>query len=369
MLIFRGEFGAYIINILFVFGAAIFSVLVARKIGGEKLGVNMALILVMLSPLYLYTPIVYSDTLSIMFPVMTLYFWLVAKEKLKESKVKQVIVFIILMSISSFIGYLIKAPSAIILISIFLDVIFTFKKYLKFLLINIIVFIVLNFAYNSICTRFILKDNKDIAIPYTHWVMMGLNKPEEYGGTSIGWGAYSQKDVDATNQQPTHEDKVNLNIETIKQRLKDFGIYGYLSFLKHKFIYVWADPTFYVLNKIGWDTINKESKLYDIIINYETNKLFLTYMDYLYLFMLIVILIGLIIDIKNKKDENTRILIMSIIGIAIFFLIWEARSRYIYNYLPIICLLFTIGIKNIQEIKWKNIIKRIKSFQGKEENK
>lgn len=351
MLIFRGEIGAYIINILFIFGAAIFTVLSAKKIGGDKMGLNTALILVMFSPLYLYSPIVYSDTLSIIFPVMTLYFWLITKESIKNSNKKKAYIFVTLMSIASFIGFLIKAPSAIILIAICIDSIFTFKKQFKYIVAILVIFMILNFIYNSLCTNFIIKDEKknSAVIPYTHWVMMGLNKPEEYGGTSIGWGAYSQSDVDATNESGDYENKVNYNIQTIKDRLMNYGLYGYLSFLKHKFIYVWTDSTFYVLNKIGWDTKNKESLPYDIVLNNEKNKPFLTYLDSFYLLIITIIFIGLIIDIKDKKQEETRILAMSIIGIAIFLLIWEARSRYVYNFLPILCLLYVIGIQNMQE--------------------
>ncbi len=364
MVIFRGEIGAYIINILFIFGAAVFTVLCARKIGQEKMGTNVATLLVMFCPLYLYAPIVYSDTLSVMFPVMTLYFWLLAKENIKKSSIKKSILFVILMTIAAFIGFLIKAPSAIVLIAICIDWIFSFDKKIKYLLIVAILFIVFNSIYNFLSTTFIIKDEKknNTVIPYTHWVMMGMNKPEEYGGTSIGWGAYSQKDVDATNQKYTYEEKVKYNLQTIKERLLEYGLYGYLSFLKHKFIYVWTDPTFYVLNKIGWDTINKESIPYDLVLNYDygKNTLFLTYMDGFYIILLLCILIGIIYNIFNKDDSVNKVLIMSIIGITIFLLIWEARSRYLYNFLPILCLLAVIGIKNIQQIKYKDIWKKIK---------
>ena len=83
-------------------------------------------------------------------------------------------------------------------------------------------------------------------------------------------------------------------------------------------------------------------------------------MDGFYIILLLCILIGIIYNIFNKDDSVNKVLIMSIIGITIFLLIWEARSRYIYNFLPILCLLAVIGIKNIQQIKYKDIWKKIK---------
>ena len=64
--------GAYVLNIVFVFLSAVFTVLVARKMGGEKLGLNVMIVLLGFMPIYLNTPIVYTDSLSIAFTVITI---------------------------------------------------------------------------------------------------------------------------------------------------------------------------------------------------------------------------------------------------------------------------------------------------------
>ena len=56
-----------------------------------------------------------------------------------------------------------------------------------------------------------------------------------------------------------------------------------------------------------------------------------------------------------------NILKLSIIGIILFIVIFEGRSRYLYNYIPIFIILGTVGIKNI--------IKYIDNKLTKKENK
>ena len=43
-------------------GLHVFTVLTARKIGGEKMGVNAIILLIGFMPIYLNTPIVYTDS-------------------------------------------------------------------------------------------------------------------------------------------------------------------------------------------------------------------------------------------------------------------------------------------------------------------
>ena len=63
------------------------------------------------------------------------------------------------------------------------------------------------------------------------------------------------------------------------------------------------------------------------------------------------IIVGIIIDLlKKERTREIRILGISIVGIAIFLLVWEARSRYIYFLIPIFIILGAYGICNIEKI-------------------
>ncbi len=338
--------GAYVINIIFIFLAALFTVLVARKMGGERLAINTIILLLGFMPMYLNSPIVYTDSLSIVFPVAILYFWMLAKENKERSK-KKYYSYLIIMAILSVIAYFIKANAVIVLIAIIIDGIFCKKHILKPLALILVIFVVLMTLGNTYIEKFVIEDKRknEFEFPLTHWVMLGLGLPESEGGTSIGYGAYSQDDADFTAVRQTYQEKKDGNIQVIKQRLKDFGVTGYIKFLFKKFNYVWNDGTYYVLNVIGWDTINTDSTLYRLVLGEQSYQFVRPYMTYFNDMIFILILYLIIKDIKNKqRDEIIRIIGISIVGIAIFLLIWEARSRYIYLMIPLFCILAAKGI-------------------------
>lgn len=366
-LFFNNEIGAYILNIIAVWIAAILGVIVAYKMKGEKLAFNTILLMILCLPFYLYSPIIYTDTLSAMFPVLTLLLWILFKESKQKGNRKKQYIYWTLMTISSVIAFLIKPVAAIVLIAIIIDSIFTNEKNLKFIIITCIIFILMNFGYNSIVTKFVIKDvkNNDIVYPYTHWVMMGLNKPKDQGGTSVGWGGYSYEDSVLTETQPTYDEKVQTNLNVIKERLLDFGFKGYMEFLKNKFIYVWEDPTFYVLAQIGWDTLNKDSLPYKYVIGEKSEQVFIPYTNIFYTMLIFLILIGIIYDILKDRNQNIRIMGISIVGIAMFLLIWEARSRYIYFLIPIFCIMGANGMYELSQIKFKEIKNKINNKRSR----
>lgn len=364
---FNNEIGAYVLNILTVWASAFLGVVIAYKTKGEKLAFNVILLMILCCPFYLNTPIIYTDTLSTIFPVLTLLLWILFKESKKKEKIKKQYIYWILMTISSVIGFLIKPVAAIVLIAIIIDTIVIDKKNIKFIIITIITFILINSTYNAIVTKFFIRDIKhnDIVFPYTHWVMMGLNTPEAEGGSSIGWGAYSQEDSIMTEGQPTYDEKVQNSMRVIKERLMNFGFKGYLGFLKNKFIYVWEDPTFYVPAKIGWGTLNKDSLPYKYILGEKSQQVFIPYTNIFYTMLILSITIEIIYDIIKNKNQDIRIMGISMVGIAIFLLIWEARSRYIYFLIPIFCILGANGIYELSQIKYKEIKNKINNKRSR----
>ena len=358
--------GAYGMNIIFIFLAALFTVLSARKIGGDKLGLNVAILLLGCAPLYLYSPIVYTDSLSVAFPIATLYFWLLAKENREKEQKKKSYIWTIVMALTGIIGYCIKPVAAIVLAAIVIDEFFTNlnKETLKKIAITLIIVLSIMKLFNFLGEKVIIKDSRknDLEFPMTHWIMMGLNRPESEGGTSIGYGAYSQKDADYTAESGNYQEKKAANIHMIKERLIEYGFGGYIQFLFNKFKYIWNDGTYYVLQQIGWDTLNKDSTPYKIIIDSDSNGLFLNYATDFNNYIFFTIIAGAVIEIiKKEKNQESRIMGISIVGIALFLLVWEARSRYIYFLIPVFVL--------FSAHEFKYIIKLIEDIIQKRKNK
>ncbi len=365
--------GAYLVNVISIFLAALFAVLSAKKIGGNKLALNVMILLIGCAPLYLYSPIVYSDSLSVAFPIATFYFWLLAKECRANNLKKKSYIWTIVMAIVGIIGYCIKPVAAIVLAAILIDQFFTNlnKETLKKIAVVVIIVLAIMKLFNLYGEKVIIKDSKknDLEFPMTHWVMMGLNKPESEGGTSIGYGAYSQKDADFTAESGTYKEKQSANISKIKERLKEYGFGGYVQFLFNKFKYVWNDGSYYVLQQIGWDTKNKESMPYKIVIDENSNGFFKNYMSDFNNYMFFAIIAGFVIEIiRKEKNQESRVMGIAIVGIALFLLIWEARSRYIYFLIPVFCLFSAYEFRNILSVI-ERLIQKKKKINVSEEDK
>ncbi len=363
MKIFRGNvISAYALNIVSVFLSMIFAALSARKIGGVRMMLNTVILIVLTAPLYLYTPIIYTDTLSVAVPVITLYLWLVMRDNKDKSKKKYYLSLITMVFVSC-IGYFMKPVAAIVLVAVLIDLLFTQKKVLKDIVIAVVLFLMIITSYNKLTAKYILQDSRknNFEFPTTHWLMMGLGKPESEGGTAIGYGSYSQKDADFTATRGSYEEKKNANIQEIKERLKNYGFNGYVDFLYKKCKYIWNDGTYYCLKLIGWDTLSTTSTPYKYVLG-EKKNITEQAMINLNNTLFVLILIGFVIEVKNRKiTQTSRVLGISIVGIAVFLMLWEARSRYVYFLIPVFCLLASNGlmnINNIVQIAINKIIKR-----------
>ena len=68
----------------------------------------------------------------------------------------------------------------------------------------------------------------------------------------------------------------------------------------------------------------------------------------------------MIIACINKKivSEEYMVMSLSIMGLTIFELLFEARARYLYIYVPIYILVFGYGIKNRIRIYEKYVKER-----------
>ena len=63
--------------------------------------------------------------------------------------------------------------------------------------------------------------------------------------------------------------------------------------------------------------------------------------------VLVIIIIGSILKLSKKSEIDY--LRLSLIGLFIFFLLWENRSRYIFNYIPIFILIIVDFYNNLKE--------------------
>ena len=280
---------------------------------------------VILLPFLAYSAELYTDSISLFLVLLGFYLYLLTR------KTKHKYLVWVLFSITSCLSVTIKVTAVIILVAILLAEGLSFarddrnkkKQKILFLLLFVGVFWIFSGGYSLIEAR-ILPDAKNMAIPKTHWVMMGLQ----------GDGGYSDDDFNATIANGP--DRVGYNIRVIKERLGEMGPIGYAGLLVRKISVTWGEGTYNLVAVVSGKPRRADS---------ATMKIFYREGDYfgVYNFVANLIQVGLVSILAiwgvltvKQFGRTEMILKLSVIGIFLFLLVWETISRYLVNFLPIL---------------------------------
>lgn len=355
-----GYWSPYIMNTIFIMISVIISYILARKILGSKLSTLVPIIFIFTTPIYLYSPIVYTDTLSLPFPVLSVLLWVMARDK-KANTLTKYYSFFALIGLSSAIGYLFKPLAAVGLIAAIIEAIL-FNKYfekeksrakLSFIFTRkVIPVLVALFIFGGTIGAFNFYKSisgysygipSEKTFPLSHWFMLGTNKPFSEGGTSYGYGGFSHEDMFFTKALPSEELKKSETMRVFKQRILDMGPNGYVKFLLKKIEYTWDDGTFYVLIKLGRFPLKDEP---NFIMGGTgvSNKPYIIEAQLTHAVILLLMLILFIGSLFIRTKSICRMPSSMCLGVMIFLLFWETRSRYLVTLIPLFNILAVCGI-------------------------
>lgn len=373
-------FISIIFNIFMIDLAIYYIYKTCEKLIGKKYGTLSYFISIPMLGLNPYLTVVYSDTLSYIFPVIIFYNYILYKNE-KDSKSKSMFIFNI--AFFSILGYLVKPTNIIISIAIFIiellsmivkkivkkqsakqnQILLNKNKYKQHFINCFIVFFTILVVYGSfdIYKNLRLKNyiSKEItyqnSFPMTHFMMMGL-KPEGYEGKY--YGVYLEDDVNSTKSQIGKSAKKEYNIKQIKIRLKAMGIKGYISYLYDKYTFIISDGSFFYGDEGNFYQSEPyfSGKLASLVQGFSYvdgkyyNKITVNIMQSYWIIILGLILISSILSLIYGDEKKISILKLSIIGIIAFILLFEARSRYLMNYLPVFILLAIYSINKFEKI-------------------
>ena len=369
-------FIAIIFNTILVDLAAMLTIATCRKILGEKTTFLSCLFII---PLMLFFPniiVPYTDTFSLFIPIGIFYLYLKIKDNTKMK-----FLYVLLEGFLIMGGYLLKPTCVIMGIAIVLVEIFYFNfknmenkiiKIRNFIIMILILVVGITTTYstykyleNKNISKYITEEQfEKNSTPYTHFIMMGMQSYEMAGKPC--YGAWNQFDVVNTQKILGQKAKKEYNKEIIKQRLNDFGFTGYVEFVYNKINWIASDGTFYYwqegTQKYLPENQSRIAKHIQKFFNIETEeyqKVTANFLEVLW----ILILIGIVFSYKDR-DKMSNILKTSIIGIILFIVIFEGRSRYLYNYISIFIIVGTMGVKNILQYLDKKIL-QIKTKKDK----
>ena len=142
------------------------------------------------------------------------------------------------------------------------------------------------------------------------------------------------------------------NIKKIKERLKTYGTQGYIKFLNNKIKgQTWGTGTYDFETILNSYNVDNNIAHQFLLSNGKYYRPVFYYCQIFHFTMLFAIIVSIGYSIKNGKKENSIMIItkLSIFGLLLFLLIWETRSRYMLNFIPIYILAFVSGIAFFQK--------------------
>lgn len=334
------------LNTLCITVAIVFTFLIAKKIFNPMGALITSVFCFMFLPYYTYTAYYYSDSLSIPFVPIAVFF-IILGVKAEDNKLIKRIVCLIISAVSIAIGYSIKGSVLVILIGAVVYIVLENK--LKQALISIVcivlVFGITNVGIKALGNSMHFTSEEELyeeQYPINHWIMMGLKDK----------GGFNQDDSSFTHDAGNYDEKKAAINEEIVKRLEEMGFDGMIDHLSKKLAYTWGDGTYYIYHHLNiyekdGETLKTEyNPLFEFVLqDGKYYKGFSVYSNTMQMIMLIFMLLSAYYGIRRKKITTMTLIRGVVFGMALFFMVWETRSRYIFNFTPMFILLASGAIE------------------------
>ena len=363
------------VNILFTDIGIVFGALICKKLFSNRTYYLCVLLMVAVIGLSPYILVPYSDTMTL--PFTTGIIWLILLFRKQEALWKKVVLAFLLGG-ATLTGYYIKPTVVIIWVAYaiwwllrkkgpvtktgIIRLACTLGAFLVAVgIVQGVQWIAKDKVLGSYNREDLIYQNE---IPMSHFLMMGLYDDLERGL----YGAFYGGDVSNTQAVVGKKEKTQYHMEVIKERLSEFGFKGFIKHLYHKYTWVTTDGTFFYGGEGGFhNNFSKtETGIRGALQNFtycETPFYQQYYGQYLHGLWAVVLLgcsLFALFSIRKKQMDLAFVLQMSIFGIFLFLMLFEARSRYLFLYLPFFIILASQGIVQTEQTicNWLHKLKR-----------
>lgn len=322
-----------------------------RRICGTGYAIVCAVLMWILVGFNPWICVPYTDTFGLIFPVATL--WLLAKLITARSW-RDRIVLAIVCGLVAGTGMQIKVTTGIVVIAaccvslaFFLFVRSHRKK-------AIAVFAVLALCgagtYSALGAVFHAALPAEAAqsepYPLEYFVLTGLSESADgYGAFDFGTAILMQ----STNSKAERQE---LGREAISDRLDELGPLGYAEFLYDKAVWVYSDATFWSFGEGGNSqdaTFKYSGGIAQFIQNLARpfgtyNLIWATFLQGIWLAALMKTLCALLRRAPGVVDVFRLTMVVAVLGFTGYQLLFEARPRYLFLFVPVIVILAFSGL-------------------------
>ena len=305
---------------------------ISRYFFGKFGGFLSIIIFLSCLPFYFISAVFYTDSLSILFPLVAFYALLKAES---ENKMLLKIILYILFAVTCLIGALIKLSVLIIVIAATIYVLLK-KKWRDVLLLVSISIIVIStgFAtFNAYMYNNYLEKEKaeSINMPILYWIDLAFH----------GDGRYNNEIFWAANNFDSQEEKNTYLKEDIKIAIKELGFEGILKLFEKKSAIAFGDGTFALSDFLDDRPANNGFLHKFLLYDSKYYSAYSTVATAVFLSLQLLMIISIFLEGTDFKLAFPK---LSIFGIMLFLLFWEINSRYITIFVPFIIICAVGGI-------------------------
>ena len=326
-----GMLPALVLNTLAVNLSVLFCWRLLRRQAGPVAGLFGLGVCLCLAPLLLYGPIVYTDTLSMPFVCGGACLWSWAR----EGSARRRLAGLAAVGAVCALGGWLKVTVAILLIAILLDALLSLPGRQKAAAAAAVAVFALAYSgLSALSASSPLAGDPDAAIPHSHWVMMGLS----------GDGGYNDDDYQLTlAAAPDKAGRDAFDKAEILARLQAMGPAGLLEHLAHKLSYVWGDGSCYAPMKLDIRPV-RSSWLQSYCIQGMAHTGRIVYLATGLQLALLGLAVWGAIQSVRRQNWSISFVQIALLGLGLFLLLWEARSRYIVSFLPLLAVCGVWGL-------------------------
>lgn len=293
----------------------------------------------------------YTDMMGLIFPTAILKAYLSLHESNHPVTLWAIIVAL------AFWGYNFKPTTIIVVIALIITEFLFFRRIIGFnkrlfsylAIVTILSLSVYNSIFNLSIEKSGLKINRELDTGALHMIMMGMNP--------VNHGVWYDKDVRLSEGFKNKEERRNAQIATIKQRLKDYGLPGFVHHMYKKTLIVFNDGTFAWGVEGGFYRFvppDKNTKvapfLKSIFFSYGSRHKRLSTIQQIVWISTLLFSLG-IFFFRTKKEHF--LIMLSLLGTILFNLLFEARARYLILYVPFFIIAATVTLHKIFKVVLK----------------
>ena len=311
---------------------------VCEKLTGIR-GRMMAYFIFSISlPFYFIAPAFYTDSLTMVFPILIFRLYLAARGQGKL--IKRLLIFA-LMGLAAGIGYGIKATVVIMLIAVIIDAVLDrdFKRSIPMLPITVIMIVACTLAAQGIIIRHLDRDEAEkLETPILHWVMMG----------TVGSGTYNRNEYAFTKSFEDPAERRSAVTERLALRLKSYDIGDYAVLFTKKLDVDFGDGTYGLSDCLGCPHGDDNMLQSFLVKDGEHHAVYKHICTGILIALYIPHIASCVLDVIGKPTARDLFAPrLAVLGLMLFLLFWEARWRYFSNFVPIIMVLSITGLESI----------------------